>query len=58
MSVEDVMEDAELKMMKSVDVVKSEFASIRTGKASPALVEGKWYFRTQQHLICIGSAGN
>jgi outer membrane protein assembly factor BamB len=26
--------------------------------ASPALVDGKWYFRTQQHLLCIGSAEN
>ena len=23
--------------------------------ASPALVEGKWYFRTRDHLICIGN---
>ncbi|MFH1575309.1 MAG: PQQ-binding-like beta-propeller repeat protein [Acidobacteriota bacterium] len=23
--------------------------------ASPALVEGKWYFRTQGHLVCIGT---
>ncbi len=39
MTLEDVLEEAELKMMKSVEVVKSEFSSIRTGKASPALVE-------------------
>lgn len=25
--------------------------------ASPALVDGRWYFRTQSHLICIGAAG-
>ncbi len=25
--------------------------------ASPALVDGRWYFRTQSHLICIGSVG-
>jgi len=24
--------------------------------ASPALVDGMWYFRTQNHLICIGTA--
>jgi outer membrane protein assembly factor BamB len=24
--------------------------------ASPALVDDKWYFRTQNHLICIGNA--
>jgi outer membrane protein assembly factor BamB len=23
--------------------------------ASPALVDGRWYFRTQSHLICIGA---
>lgn len=39
MTLEDILEEAELKMMKSVDVIKGEFASIRTGKASPALVE-------------------
>ena len=22
--------------------------------ASPALVDGRWYFRTDEHLICIG----
>jgi len=25
--------------------------------ASPALVDGRWYVRTQDHLICIGAAG-
>lgn len=39
MTAEEVMEESELKMMKSVEVIKNEFASIRTGKASPALVE-------------------
>jgi outer membrane protein assembly factor BamB len=24
--------------------------------ASPALVDGRWYFRTQDHLLCIGTA--
>jgi len=39
MALDDILEEAELKMMKSVDVIKGEFASIRTGKATPALVE-------------------
>ena len=39
MTADEVIEEVELKMMKSVDLVKEEFASIRTGKASPALVE-------------------
>jgi len=39
MTPEEVLEEMELKMMKSVEVLKSEFSSIRTGKASPALIE-------------------
>jgi len=39
MSPEEVLEEMELRMMKSVDVLKGEFSSIRTGKASPALIE-------------------
>jgi L-aspartate oxidase len=52
MTVEEIMEEAELKMMKSVDVVEGEFASIRTGKASPALVENIMvdYYGTRTRL--------
>ncbi len=52
MTLEEIMEEAELKMMKSVDVVKSEFSSIRTGKASPALVENVLvdYYGTKTRL--------
>jgi len=39
MNPEEVLEEMELKMMKTVEVLKTEFSSIRTGKASPALVE-------------------
>ena len=39
MNIDDVLEEAELKMMKSVEVITGEFAAIRTGKASPALIE-------------------
>jgi len=39
MTLDEVLEDTELKMMKSVDFVQKEFATIRTGKASPSLVE-------------------
>jgi ribosome recycling factor len=38
MSIDEVMMDAEEKMEKTVSVTKSEFTSIRTGKASPDLV--------------------
>lgn len=37
--VEDVLNEAENKMNKTLDVLKRELASIRTGRASPALVE-------------------
>jgi len=38
-SVEDVLLDAEDKMLKSVAFLTEQFSGIRTGKASPALVE-------------------
>jgi ribosome recycling factor len=37
--VEMVVEDVRDKMAKAVDHVRSEFSSVRTGRASPALVE-------------------
>lgn len=39
MSAEDVIFEAEMSMEKSVDYMIHEFSSVRTGKASPALVE-------------------
>jgi ribosome recycling factor len=39
MSAEEILFDAEVTMEKSVDYMIHEFASVRTGKASPALVE-------------------
>ena len=39
MSAEEVLFEAEEAMEKSVDYMVHEFASVRTGKASPALVE-------------------
>ncbi|MGQ9662867.1 MAG: ribosome recycling factor [Kiritimatiellia bacterium] len=38
-SVDDVLLDADDKMSKSVEFLKNEFAGLRSGKASPALVE-------------------
>ena len=38
-NVDDVMLDTEDKMEKSISVLGDQFAGIRTGKASPALVE-------------------
>jgi ribosome recycling factor len=37
--MDDLMEDAERKFKKAVEVTAQEFGSIRTGRASPALVE-------------------
>jgi ribosome recycling factor len=39
MSIDDILLETEEKMMKTEQVVQHEFAGVRTGKASPALVE-------------------
>ena len=39
MTAEEILFEAEMAMEKSVDYMVHEFASVRTGKASPALVE-------------------
>src|SRR5216110_2844286 len=39
MSKDDILLDAEMSMEKSVDYMEHEFAAVRTGKASPGLVE-------------------
>lgn len=39
MSKDDIVLESEMSMEKSVDYMIHEFASVRTGKASPALVE-------------------
>jgi ribosome recycling factor len=39
MSSEDILLEAEMAMEKSVDYMVHEFSAVRTGKASPALVE-------------------
>ena len=38
MALDDILLDAEEKMIKSTEVISTEFAGIRTGKASPDLV--------------------
>ncbi len=35
----DILKDAEAKMKKAIDVLKQKYAAVRTGRASPALVE-------------------
>ncbi|MGC8830011.1 MAG: ribosome recycling factor [Verrucomicrobiia bacterium] len=39
MTADDVLLEAEEKMIKTEQVIQNEFAGVRTGKASPALVE-------------------
>lgn len=39
MTLQQVLDEMEEKMMKTVEFVHSEFATVRTGKASPSLVE-------------------
>lgn len=39
MALDDILLEAEEKMAKTEEVVQHEFAGVRTGKASPALVE-------------------
>jgi ribosome recycling factor len=37
--IKDVMDDAEVRMGKAIDVLRRDLATIRTGRASPSLVE-------------------
>src|SRR5438045_9511755 len=39
MPIDDILLEAEDKMQKTEEVVQHEFSGVRTGKASPALVE-------------------
>lgn len=40
MAIKDILHETENKMRKTVEAVKREFAEVRTGRASPGLVEG------------------
>ena len=40
MPIDEILMEAEEKMQKSEEVVQHEFSGVRTGKASPALVDG------------------
>ncbi len=39
MAIEDLMDYTEEHMMKTIEVMQADFSTIRTGKASPALIE-------------------
>ena len=38
-SLQAILKECDEKMKKTIDIVHKEFAGIRTGKASPALVD-------------------
>lgn len=40
MSYDDIVLEAEDKMMKALEVLQNEFKTVRTGRATPALVDG------------------
>ncbi|RKX69680.1 ribosome recycling factor [candidate division WOR-3 bacterium] len=56
---QEVIEDAEKKMKKSVEFLKEELLKIRSGRAHPALVEGLKveYYGSQVPLKQIASIG-
>lgn len=37
--IDDILKDAEKRMQKSIDSMRSDMAKIRTGRASPAIIE-------------------
>ncbi|NMA43388.1 MAG: ribosome recycling factor [Oligosphaeraceae bacterium] len=55
--VKQIMKQAEAAMQRAVDMMQKSFAAVRTGKASPALVEGLMveYYGTQTRLKDIAS---
>jgi ribosome recycling factor len=50
--IDDLLQDARERMEKSVDAIKQEFGTVRTGRASPALLEriNVDYYGTQTPL--------
>jgi ribosome recycling factor len=40
MTVKEIIQDAEMKMKKTVEATQREFSTVRTGRASTALVDG------------------
>ncbi len=55
--IEDVINDAKARMQKAIDATRREFASLRTGRASPALLEHIRvdYYNTPTPLIALAS---
>ena len=59
MTLRDILHDTEEKMRKTVEATQREFAVVRTGRASPALVEGVKvnYYNTPTPLIQLATIG-
>ncbi len=57
MKSNEILDEMELKMMKTTEVIEREFAAVRTGKATPALVENIVvdYYGAQTRLRKIAS---
>ena len=55
--VDLVMEDTRERMAKALEHVKSEFATVRTGRASSVLVEGLmvYYYGTETPLKALAN---
>ena len=54
-NVNEVLADANAKIAKSFETLKGQFAGLRTGKASPALVDGvkvDYYGAPTHHCVC------
>ncbi len=56
-NIEELLEESQLLMNLAVEVMKKDFAAVRTGKASPALAEGIMveYYGAQTRLKDIAS---
>jgi len=57
MDIKSILSEMENKMKKTLDLIRTEFSSIRTGKASPALVENIFvdYYGTPTRLKDLAS---
>src|SRR5436190_402940 len=57
MTLQEVLDAMEEKMMKTLEVVHNEFATVRTGKASTALVENIQVEAYETHMRLRELAG-
>lgn len=57
--IDEILKDAEIRMQKSVDSLKSELAKVRTGRAHPSLLEhiSVDYYGSDTPLSQVASIG-